>query len=586
MSINVRLSTFLTTSSDDPAAPYIACDPITDIGSTHALSLAKALIDECVHGHERCKHISPSSDVRLPTRLLDCTDLAFPCLVSTEGQDGIYVALSYVWGEAQPHKTTNSNKSIYSAGIDASLLPQTIRDAIYVAHTLGFRYLWVDSLCIIQDSDEDKLHEIGRMHLIYRHAYLTIIAASAERASDGFLQDRPTPRCIGTLPFICPPHRPIPGDESSRGKQHMAVGEVHLFDAWSYQGSQALEEPVDRRAWCLQELLMSTRALIFESRTLWFRCPKTYQNVNNSLEGKYDEVRLPDIALRPEPPLIRSGSIGNHYTSWMLLVWEYSNRTIGKASDKLVACGALAEAFHRILGCDYLAGSWRDTLLQDLLWHTLPHSGKSGYHFNTNRPLEYRAPSWSWAAVDGCICHITIRSYDHSDVVRTQVMRCHVTLKDPELPFGEVTGGSLVLRAKLIPCKVRRTDTWEWGAEILLPPLLCGRRSGGLHQVDEDVTIAEDENCRLAFCYVDHLPDLLNKRESAWLLPVWWQDRDRFVREEVSGLILTLANLDSGTGAQNGKVYRRIGAFKSICHDWAHLRRLHALEEEEEVEIV
>ncbi len=126
----------------DPAAPYIVARVlITDVGSTRTLTLAKALIKQCALGHKPCRQISPPSDVRLPTRPVDCADPAFPRLVSMDGEHGTYLALSYVWGGAQPHKTTTSNISAYCNVITRSLLPQTILDVIYVAHTLGFRYL-------------------------------------------------------------------------------------------------------------------------------------------------------------------------------------------------------------------------------------------------------------------------------------------------------------------------------------------------------------------------------------------------------------------------------------------------------------
>lgn len=71
------------------------------------------------------------------------------------GQRGRYLTLSYVWGGDQAHKTTSSNITTYEGGIDPTLIPLTIRDAIFVTNALGFRWLWVDSLCIIQDSDQD-----------------------------------------------------------------------------------------------------------------------------------------------------------------------------------------------------------------------------------------------------------------------------------------------------------------------------------------------------------------------------------------------------------------------------------------------
>lgn len=122
---------------------------------------------------------------------MDCTNLARPRLISPTKDHGEYLALSYVWGNSeQAHQTTTSNVSAYERGINPRMLPQTLRDAIRVTHMLGFRSLWVDSLCILQDSPQDKAQEISGMHHIYRNAQLTIMAAGAQSVEAGFLCKR------------------------------------------------------------------------------------------------------------------------------------------------------------------------------------------------------------------------------------------------------------------------------------------------------------------------------------------------------------------------------------------------------------
>lgn len=96
----------------------------------------------------------------------------------------------------------------YITGIDPATLPQTIRNAIYVTHEHGMQYLWADTLCTVQDSDEDKRRELARMHRIYRDAHLTIIASNARKVSESFLQVRSdTAMRDVVLPFVCPPAR-------------------------------------------------------------------------------------------------------------------------------------------------------------------------------------------------------------------------------------------------------------------------------------------------------------------------------------------------------------------------------------------
>ncbi|KAL1937517.1 hypothetical protein VTO73DRAFT_13103 [Trametes versicolor] len=504
-----------TSSADDPAAPYIvARDPVLNVGSPRALSLAKALVNECVHGHERCIYISPPSDVRLPTRLVDCIDPARPRLASTGGEYGQYLALSYVWGEPQQHQTTMSNISAYADGIDAAFLPQTIHDAIHVTHALGFRYLWVDSLCIVQDSDEDKLHELGRMHFIYRYAYLTIIAASAERVGEVHV----TARALSGAVAVC-----------------------KNFDGM---------DPVHTRGWCLQELYLSPRALIFTSRTLRLRCQAATQNVGGSLYNTQNDVGLPDALFHPAPPPVVYGSAEwvDLHTRWWSIVDGYTRRALGHPSDKLVACGALAEAFHRVLRTDYLAGLWRDTLLRDLIWSRAIRG--------TERPAVYRAPSWSWAAVDGEIIIHRIH-HDMEAVAVAEVVRCAVTFKDPGLLFGEVTGGSLVLRAVLMPCKVRAADDFDGGY------LLLSRREQGSEEVDGSVdgAVREDRKVR-GRCLTDYIVDLQDESEPKWLVPLLRRE-GRYPL--VWGLMVALETPCSATETELEKVYRRIGAFHADC---------------------
>ncbi|EIW59349.1 HET-domain-containing protein, partial [Trametes versicolor FP-101664 SS1] len=338
-----------------------------------------------------------------------------------------YLTLSYVWGGDQAHKTTLSNITTYEGGIDPTLIPQTIRDAIYVTNALGFRWLWIDSLCIIQDSDQDKRRELARMHYIYRYAHLTIIAASAKRIGEGFLQDRsPPPQVNFNEPFssadlILP----------------------FVWALWPNRGSDDLE-PISTRGWCMQEYLMSPRSLIFTSKTLQFRCLTTTQNVGNSLRDTVDEWRIPSTLFLPEPPPAEHGSAewDDVHGEWLGVLGDYSRRTTSLPSDKLVACGAVAEQFHRVLRSDYLAGVWRDSLLLDLLW-----CAAQGEHLY--RPATYRAPSWSWAAVEG---ELSWRAGGPGEMmildedVFAKVVRCEVSLEDAALPFGRVTGGSLILR--------------------------------------------------------------------------------------------------------------------------------------------
>ncbi len=551
------------------------------MASPHALSHAKAYVDECIHNHTSCIVSAPiACDPPLPTRLVDCTDPNRPRLAPTDGEHGKYLALSYVWGEAQPHRTVMENVSTYADRI--GVLPQSIRDAIRVTHELGYQYLWTDSLCIIQDSDEDKRRELGRMHRIYRDAYLTIIAASARKVSEGFLQTRPAapwsksttfPREI-VLPFICPP-----SDPSSTDSPTATLGEVYVCPTYTRADNMISNyshawEPISARGWCLQEYLMSPRSLIYTSQTLQFRCQTATHNIGGAVHEAGDERRLPDTLFSADaPPTPRDSKEWlDVRKAWMGVVEDYTRRTVGVSADKLVACGAIATEFQRVLCTDYLAGLWRDTLLIDLLWYKEEGA-------DVPRPPTYRAPSWSWAAVDGKVTlghglWLGMRpSADNGAVA--EVVRCEVMLEDAALPFGQVTGGTLTLRAAMVRCVL---GLEEGVLRLRFQPAESTQGCAGGEDPDGG---AEVHTEHVGWAYLDSDVDM--DVEKTWAVPL--------MRDEVLtvGLVVTLVDpLESSHATEMKKVFRRVGFFDLNEEDGHGL--CHALQDREvvmsEIEVV
>jgi hypothetical protein len=118
-----------------------------------------------------------------------------PKLLITEGCRGHYVALSHCWGTLGKHplRTTTDNLQEHISGISWSTLPKTFQDALKITRELGIDYIWIDSLCIVQDSEEDWRQESREMGLIYERARVTIAAAGAADSSPKcFILDRPS----------------------------------------------------------------------------------------------------------------------------------------------------------------------------------------------------------------------------------------------------------------------------------------------------------------------------------------------------------------------------------------------------------
>lgn len=440
-------------SPDDPSATEIvARTPLLEVGSPRAFELVSTSLINCIENHSAC--MSPALDQSLPTRVIDCKDPAHPKLFVSRGTRSPYVALSYVWGEAQPYCTTKSNVSSYSThGIDIRVLGRTIRDAIQVTHRLRLRYLWIDALCIIQDSDEDKANELAQMGNIYRDAYLTIIASSATKASAGFLETRaPAPEYAEhlRLPFHC--------RDSRVGSMFVYTqdGPAFVYDA--------MREPVNSRAWCFQERLLSPRKLVYASDTVQYHCQTAQADIGDAVSGKPIGEQLDDIMYE----MTGGVDITTRLSTWAPVNWEslhqlwsmvvsnYTRRSLTNQEDKLLAFASVAEQFDRIWrkrAGKYLAGLWEERLPDDLLWSrsTLPDALPAEDILRPRLDRSF-APSWSWASTDGNVLPSDADWKELGDANRVcEVVRCHIALRDVKLPYGHLDAASLQLRAITVP---------------------------------------------------------------------------------------------------------------------------------------
>ncbi|KAF9479152.1 HET-domain-containing protein [Pholiota conissans] len=400
-------------------------------------------ISECIkvcETHERCP---PIEEAYLPTRVIDCSDPSKPRLIETHRQiKGLYCALSYVWGGEQYQKTTTSNINTYvREGINV-VLPQTISDAILVTNKLGIRYLWVDALCIIQDSSEDKDNELGIMARIYRDAYLTISALSAFRADHGFLPDERAP---DVLPFYFADPSRSPGWMILKYiiPRFLPGSDIHV---------DIMPNPLDGRAWCLQESKLSPRRLIFQPPYLSYKCPSF-----NELDISQPPPLYARDAGAPSDDHIFFHANTNTPTEdfrkelreqWQRILMDYCERKITVSSDKLVALASIAETFQPLLDDCYIAGLWRKEFFDNLFWAVCPPMGPDGNHLP--RPSGYRAPTWSWASVDGKLLTPSSR-VPSSKTYEAEIVSCEAIPKISNYPFGEIKEAKLTLRAKAHP---------------------------------------------------------------------------------------------------------------------------------------
>jgi len=393
----------------DESAGIVTARPLQSrVNSAEALSQIRQWLYRCRH-HIDCGSVS--FDANLPSRVIEVAPADTPTVArlrSTEGLKGSYLALSYCWGFNQEYVLTTKNLGSLVRDLDVKLLPRTILDAIEVTKSLGFKYLWVDALCIMQDFAEaaarkDMDQELARMDQVYKNAIMTIVAAGAPSVVDGFLQDRP-------------------GSEQSSFDIPCRLGSERFFVSHIREHSMYddIRYPINTRAWTFQEEILSPRLLIYASHTLQWQCRTITCNLGGSYHAPNPSAapRLPsaqmlllddqkrDHGRGPSNPDIPHPVL----KQWLRIVTSYSSRKFSLPSDKLTAISALAVSYAAIFGPGYLAGIWARSAVQQLCW-----SRASDRLFFT-RPTHYRAPSWSWAALDGPVYFPSFLQVDNASV--------------------------------------------------------------------------------------------------------------------------------------------------------------------------
>ncbi|KAH8805109.1 heterokaryon incompatibility protein-domain-containing protein [Xylogone sp. PMI_703] len=518
-----NLDLYAFTNDKDNAARFVTARQLQpEVNTDAAQKQIKSWLAECSH-HDSCP-AQPESI--LPTRVIEIdppNSSGKPRLLVSEGKRGKYVALSYCWGTNPYGSLGLSNLEEYTKHLDLEKLPQTLRDAITITKSISIPYLWVDSLCILQDSEFDKQHEISMMKTIYENSFVTIVAASSESVTHGFLQTR---------------RKPLESD---------------------VEYDESLE-PINKRAWTLQEQLMSHRYLIYASNTLQWRCKVGVRNLGDSLhidpysvENRYSETfsALAKSTAGQETELKR----------WLRIVHIYSWRLASHSCDKLNAIAGIAMEFSYMLGPGYYAGLWKFSLLWQLTWSTL-NWYQSPYLIT--RPTVYRAPSWSWASVDGRISYDKAGLLDDDNqqfLYRCETISCETELKSPDFLFGEITAASLKIKAVLRQAWFNPAiETWNvlWLAE---DDKTLGAAEA-LHLANLRQDNPEDANIEKCYAYTFTGQYDVSGGWGAILvscLPI-------AAFEERISIGLLLVQTDGGT-------FRRIGSFRNARrNDFGHLQ--------------
>lgn len=313
-----------------------------------------------------------------------------------------------------------------------------------MAYHFQIQYIWIDSLCIIQDSISDWVEQSSTMAQIYENAYFTIAATSSPSANVSFLN---TPR---EHPCSIALHQCTKDKESNSAKPALRARRIDGYCPCISHG------PLTTRAWACQEAILSKRIVQYTPTEAKWQC----------IEGCACESSFVEL---PGKLSIRSESTLDPYHTWHRIVADYSSRNSTLASDKLPAISGVAYKIWQLVSSEYLAGLWKNNLAADLEWcvcEPAPLSyGLSCYSSGLGRAIA--APSWSWASVCGETIYSSLESDDYTSYLVILGASCR--LNGPNR-FGEVDGGSLTLRASCCPALLAVEDPVERGTYQLVKP--------------------------------------------------------------------------------------------------------------------
>lgn len=530
-------------------------------GSAEALKYARDWLTTCQSEHPDCCPVPKDDGDRsklsqASIRILRICDEKL-ILESLELREDVpqYVALSHCWGSSLTLKTLSTNIESFRTGIQVRDLPSTFIDAVKMTRLLGFDYIWIDSLCIVQDNLTDWEEQSSLMASVYGNAELVIAASSASSTEDGFLKQRKGYR-ESSLRISC-----------AQNKDNVLDLRYRLLTA---KDLKPMVDPLDLRAWAFQERLLARRYLAIGAHDTSWTC-------TTALDCECEWWRIASI-WRNEVPnikrLLRETADEEMAHCWRENVLEhYAGRDLTVRSDNLVAISAIASIFRDKLGPGYYAGIWQQDIIPGLLW-------AAG---DATRSPDHSTPSWSWASLPTLRFAPIGRPSGLSESKElAKVLEIKTTTSTVD-PFGSVNSGFIKLwgqvwRAEILTSKptIESPDVRVPVPDLLVDPLLkvkgylenTFRLYFDMSLIMVDVCLADGakersmRRARGGEAQEDFYIGNLQEGETIHLLMVpliktEYQDRNDCKKVLIMGLIL-------GRSCEQCTRYERVGRFRTF----------------------
>jgi hypothetical protein len=381
--------------------------------STRDIELIRKWLHKCEDTHDLCRLLWTNY---FPTRVINVGDgNREPFLVTDKHKDDRYLALSHRWGRLdisqKSIRTTKANLQQFHSAIPINDLPLTFRQAIDVTRAIGFQYLWIDSLCVIQDDIEDWEKESSAMGDVYMNSAATIFAERAANSDDGLF---PTGQDIELQHSLVKEMEFF--DPITKQQQHVLLSSALAFYPSTVAAGFCMvensESHLQDRGWIMQEEILSRRKICFSRTELHWMCNHVSHCdcgiVSSSKAGSFDDPTAKLLYTSQKKDDVGKGLSGRHSTrtraitdkgkAWERLITIFTERKLTAERDRLIALAGIASKQNR-RATDYLAGIWRQEAEKQLLWRarvgSIPcHRYQDGVYY---------APTWSWASLIGSV---------------------------------------------------------------------------------------------------------------------------------------------------------------------------------------
>lgn len=339
--------------------------------------------------HTTCRNWKSESKV-LPTRLIrinksgNADISANLCETKDLVSGALYTTLSHCWGSEVVFKLLQSNLDALKQDIPIKRLPKVFQDAMYVSIEIGICYIWIDSLCIIQDSKdgEDWTNEAMRMGDVYTYGEFNIAATGYKDGSSGLFSEREAPlRIYPLVPLKC-------AVRGEHGSKHSFDGIYVNFRPFEFD-SQITGGPLNHRAWVAQERILSPAVLHFTPEQVWWECSRLIANEGFSPgRDKWKSTeKSPAGIIRSLNPESNREDI---YSFWRNFISYYAGAELTFEQDRLPAAAGIASVIGELIDDNLIAGIWEGDLIRSLVMER--HATASSI------PSAKLAPSWSWAS--------------------------------------------------------------------------------------------------------------------------------------------------------------------------------------------